>query len=201
MPVNSKRKTAKDTKEIELKEKLVNVKRVVKVVKGGRRFRFAALVVVGDGKGRVGFGTGKAKEIPDAVKKAVQQAKNTMIHVSMRESRTLHHDITGKFGAGKVILRSAPAGTGVIAGGAMRSLFEVMGMHDVVAKSVGTSNPDNLIRATMKALKAIVTPKMLANFRDKKISEITNRRKSNKGIDKAIIDADNKNEEMNDGTN
>ncbi|MGB1528054.1 MAG: 30S ribosomal protein S5, partial [Candidatus Puniceispirillaceae bacterium] len=141
--------------EPELVEKLVGINRVAKVVKGGRRFGFAALVVVGDGKGRVGFGTGKAKEVPEAIRKATENAKRDMVRIPLRDGRTLHHDILGRYGAGRVQLRSAPSGTGIIAGGPMRAVFEALGVQDVVAKSIGTSNPHNMIKATFMALKSI----------------------------------------------
>ncbi len=158
--------------EVELVEKLVAVNRVAKVVKGGRRFGFAALMVVGDGKGRVGFGSGKAKEVPEAVQKATEAAKKSMIRVRLRDARTLHHDIKGHFGAGRVVMRSAPAGTGIIAGGAMRAVLEALGIHDVVAKSVGSSNPYNIIRATMDGLQRTESPQSIASRRGKKVSEI-----------------------------
>ena len=142
----------------ELKDKLVTINRVAKVVKGGRRFSFAALVVVGDQKGRVGWGAGKAREVPEAIRKATEQAKRTMIRVPMREGRTLHHDVLGEFGAGRVILRAAPAGTGIIAGGPMRAVFETLGMGDVVAKCTGSTNPHNMIKATFAALTAGTQP-------------------------------------------
>ncbi|MGI9452549.1 MAG: 30S ribosomal protein S5, partial [Geminicoccaceae bacterium] len=142
----------------ELTDKLVNVNRVAKVVKGGRRFGFSALVVVGDGKGRVGFGSGKAREVPEAVRKATEQAKRGMIRVPLRQGRTLHHDVEGRFGAGHVVLRAAPPGTGIIAGGPMRAVFESLGIGDVVAKSIGTSNPHNMIKATFDALRNINSP-------------------------------------------
>lgn len=157
-------------------EKLVAINRVAKVVKGGKRFSFAALVVVGDGKGRVGFASGKAKEVTDAVKKASEKAKRSMIRVPMREGRSLHHDAFGKFGAGKVVLRSAPAGTGIIAGGAMRSVFEALGIQDVVSKCLGSANPFNMVRATFDALMSTVSPRYIASKRGKKIGEITSRR-------------------------
>lgn len=157
-------------------EKLVAINRVAKVVKGGKRFSFAALVVVGDGKGRVGFASGKAKEVTDAVKKASDKAKKSMIRVPMREGRSLHHDAFGKFGAGKVILRSAPAGTGIIAGGAMRAVFEALGVQDVVSKCLGSANPFNMVRATFDALMSTVSPRYIASKRGKKIGEITSRR-------------------------
>ena len=162
--------------EAELTDKLVHINRVAKVVKGGRRFSFAALVVVGDGRGRVGYGTGKAREVPEAIRKATDQAKGGMIRVPLRDGRTLHHDVEGRFGAGRVVLRAAPAGTGVIAGGPMRAVFETMGVHDVVAKSTGTANPHNMVRATFEALKRCDSPRAVAARRGKKISEIVARR-------------------------
>ena len=162
--------------EGELVEKLVSINRVAKVVKGGRRFGFAALVVVGDGKGRVGHGSGKAREVPEAIRKATEQAKRGMIRVPLREGRTLHHDARGHFGAGKVLVRAAVAGTGIIAGGPMRAVFEALGVHDVVAKSVGTSNPHNMVKATFEALSGISSPRAVANRRGKKASEILGRR-------------------------
>ncbi len=157
-------------------DKLVHINRVAKVVKGGRRFSFAALVVVGDGRGRVGYGTGKAREVPEAIRKATDRAKHDMIRVPLRDGRTLHHDVTGRYGAGRVVLRAAPAGTGVIAGGPMRAIFETMGVQDVVAKSVGSTNPHNMIRATFSALKGCAAPRLIAAKRGKKVSEIISRR-------------------------
>ena len=157
----------------EFSEHLVTINRVAKVVKGGRRFGFAAIMIVGDNKGRVGYGTGKAKEVPEAVRKATEDAKTKMIRVHLKETRTLHHDIVGRFGAGKVILRSASPGTGIIAGGPMRALFESLGIKDVVAKSTGSSNPHNMIKATFDAFKRSESPKSIAAKRTKKISEIT----------------------------
>lgn len=157
-------------------EKLVAINRVAKVVKGGKRFSFAALVVVGDGKGRVGFASGKAKEASDAVKKASEKAKKSMIRVPMREGRSLHHDTFGSFCSGKVFLRAAPAGTGIIAGGAMRSIFEALGIQDIVSKCLGSANPFNMVRATFDALMSTVSPKYVANKRGKKIGEITSHR-------------------------
>jgi small subunit ribosomal protein S5 len=148
------------------------------VVKGGKRFSFSALVIVGDGKGRVGFAGGKAREVSDAVKKASERAKNAMVRIPMREGRTLHHDVIGRFGAGRVVLRSAVAGTGIIAGGAMRSVFEALGIQDVVSKCVGSANPHNMVRATFNALQSIVSPRYVANKRGKKVGEITSRRAS-----------------------
>ena len=156
----------------EFSERLVTINRVAKVVKGGRRFGFAAIMIVGDNKGRVGFGTGKAKEVPEAVRKATENAKTKMIRVHLKDNRTLHHDIVGRFGAGKVILRSAAPGTGIIAGGPMRALFESLGIKDVVAKSTGSSNPHNMIKATFDAFKKSESPKSIAAKRSKKISEI-----------------------------
>ena len=159
----------------ELIEKLVHINRVSKTVKGGKRFGFAALVVVGDGKGRVGFGHGKAREVPEAITKATAAAKKKMIRVPLREGRTLHHDGNGHFGAGRVTLRSAPQGTGIIAGGPMRAIFESLGVADVVTKSVGTSNPYNMIRATFEALGEQTSPKSVAQRRGKKIADLLGR--------------------------
>ncbi|MES2985368.1 MAG: 30S ribosomal protein S5 [Pseudomonadota bacterium] len=160
----------------DLIDRLVSINRVAKVVKGGRRFGFAALVVVGDGKGKVGYGTGKAKEVQDAVKKATDGAKKSMIRIPLRESRTLHHDVKGHFGAGRVIVRSAPAGTGIIAGGPMRAIFEALGVHDVVAKSTGTSNPHNMVKATFSALKLMSSPRSVAVRRSMKVGDVVERR-------------------------
>ncbi|WP_343521084.1 30S ribosomal protein S5 [Sphingomonas sp.] len=159
----------------ELIEKLVHINRVSKTVKGGKRFGFAALVVVGDGKGRVGFGHGKAREVPEAISKATASAKKKMVRVPLREGRTLHHDGKGHFGAGQVTVRSAPAGTGIIAGGPMRAVFESLGVADVVTKSVGTSNPYNMIRATFEALNDQSSPKAVAQRRGKKIADLLGR--------------------------
>ena len=159
----------------ELIEKLVHINRVSKTVKGGKRFGFAALVVVGDGKGRVGFGHGKAREVPEAISKATASAKKKMVRVPLKEGRTLHHDGRGHFGAGNVTLRSAPAGTGIIAGGPMRAVFESLGVADVVTKSVGTSNPYNLIRATFEALIEQTSPKAVAQRRGKKVADLLRR--------------------------
>lgn len=161
--------------EPELIEKLVGINRVAKVVKGGRRFGFAALVVVGDGRGRVGHGAGKAREVPEAIRKATEQAKRTMVRVPLREGRTLHHDMKGDYGAGHVVLRSAPSGTGVIAGGPMRAIFESLGVQDVVAKSTGSSNPHNMIKATFEALTKIGSPRFVAAKRGKKVAEVFGR--------------------------
>ena len=159
----------------ELIEKLVHINRVSKTVKGGKRFGFAALVVVGDGKGRVGFGHGKAREVPEAISKATASAKKHMVRVPLKEGRTLHHDGNGHFGAGRVTVRSAPQGTGIIAGGPMRAVFESLGVHDVVTKSVGTSNPYNMIRATFEALGSQTSPKSVAQRRGKKIADLLGR--------------------------
>lgn len=158
--------------EPELTEKLVSINRVAKVVKGGRRFGFAALVVVGDGRGRVGHGAGKAREVPEAIRKATEQAKRSLIKVPLREGRTLHHDMLGHYGAGRIVLRAAAPGTGIIAGGPARAVFEALGVHDVVAKSVGTSNPHNMIKATFAALKAVTSPRAVAQRRGKKVSDL-----------------------------
>ncbi len=168
----------RDREDAELVEKLVSINRVAKVVKGGRRFGFAALVVVGDGKGRVGSGSGKAREVPEAIRKATDQAKRTMIRVPLREARTLHHDVHGHFGAGRVILRAAPSGTGIIAGGPMRAIFEALGVQDVVAKSLGTSNPHNMIKATFEALRNCVSPRLVASRRGRRVSDILGRRET-----------------------
>ena len=159
-------------------DKLVAVNRVAKVVKGGKRFGFAALVVVGDGKGKVGYGSGKAKEVSDAVKKATEDAKKHMVRIALREGRTLHHDCQGRFGAGKVYLRTATAGTGIIAGGPMRAVFEALGVADVVAKSIGTSNPHNMVKATFQALTNMKSPRAIAAKRGKKVGEIIGRREA-----------------------
>ena len=159
----------------ELIEKLVHINRVSKTVKGGKRFGFAALVVVGDGKGRAGFGHGKAREVPEAISKATAAAKKSMVRVPLRDGRTLHHDGDGHFGAGRVTLRSAPSGTGIIAGGPMRAVFESLGVADVVTKSVGTSNPYNMIRATFEALKEQTSPRSVAQRRGKKVSDLLGR--------------------------
>ena len=158
--------------DTELVDKLVGINRVAKVVKGGRRFGFAALVVVGDQRGKVGFGTGKAKEVPEAIKKATDDAKKNMIKVPLKEGRTLHHDMKGHFGAGKVVLRTAPSGTGIIAGGPMRAVFETLGVQDVVAKSIGTSNPHNMIKATFDAFASMNSPRNVASKRGRKVAEI-----------------------------
>ena len=168
-----------DNENKDFSEHLVTINRVAKVVKGGRRFGFAAIMIVGDNKGRVGYGTGKAKEVPEAVRKATEDAKNKMIRVHLKENRTIHHDVIGKFGAGKVILRSASPGTGIIAGGPMRALFESLGVKDIVAKSTGSSNPHNMIKATFDAFKRSESPKQIASKRSKKITEIIKSKEDN----------------------
>lgn len=166
----------RDRETDEIIDKLVYVNRVAKTVKGGRRMAFAALVVVGDQRGRVGFGTGKAREVPEAIRKATERARRDMIRIPLREGRTLHHDVSGRFGAGRVVLRTAPAGTGIIAGGPMRAVFETMGIQDIVAKSVGSANPHNMIKATFDALKTVNSPRMVAAKRGKKVGDIVGRR-------------------------
>jgi small subunit ribosomal protein S5 len=166
-----------EERDSEFVDKLVHINRVAKVVKGGRRFGFAALVVVGDQKGRVGFGHGKAREVPEAIRKATDAAKRTLMRVPLREGRTLHHDVRGKHGAGKVVLRAAPAGTGIIAGGPMRAVFETLGVQDVVAKSFGSSNPYNMVRATFEALKHEDSPRGVAARRGMKVSILQARRR------------------------
>ena len=174
-------------KDDDIVDKLVHINRVSKVVKGGRRFAFAALVVVGDTKGRVGYGSGKAREVPEAIRKATEQAKRTLVRIPLREGRTLHHDVNGKFGAGKVILRAAPPGTGIIAGGPMRAVFETMGVQDVVAKSQGSNNPYNMVKATFEALKLLRSPRMIAAKRGKKVADIVGRRGDAVPRDEALV--------------
>ena len=164
-----------EREQSEFVDKLVHINRVAKVVKGGRRFGFAALVIVGDKKGRVGYGAGKAREVPEAIRKATEQARRSMIRVPLREGRTLHHDIANSYGAGKVIVRAAKPGTGIIAGGPMRAIFEALGVQDVVAKSVGSSNPHNMIKATFAALGRLTSPRAVAARRGKKVAEILGR--------------------------
>jgi small subunit ribosomal protein S5 len=166
----------RDEKDSDLIDKLVHINRVAKVVKGGRRFGFAALVVVGDGNGRVGFGHGKAREVPEAIRKATEEAKKSMIRIPLKDGRTIHHEARGHHGAGKVVVRPAPAGTGVIAGGPMRAVFEALGVSDVVSKSLGTSNPYNMVRAAFDALKNQQSPRMVAQRRGRSVSEILARR-------------------------
>ena len=176
----------REERDSEFVDRLVHINRVAKVVKGGRRFGFAALVVVGDQKGRVGFGHGKAREVPEAIRKATEAAKRGLIRVPLREGRTLHHDVFGRHGAGRVVLRAAPAGTGIIAGGPMRAVFETLGMHDVVAKSQGSSNPYNMIRATFNALTREDSPRSVAARRTLKVSVLQSRRQ---GVDADAVDA------------
>ena len=166
----------REERDSEFVDKLVHINRVAKVVKGGKRFGFAALVVIGDQKGRVGFGHGKAREVPEAIRKATESAKRNLTRVALREGRTLHHDIAGRHGAGRVYLRAAPAGTGIIAGGPMRAVFETIGIQDVVAKSIGSSNPYNMVRATFDALKHQDSPRSVANRRNIKVSTLQSRR-------------------------
>ncbi len=175
---NNRRGNRRDREEQapEFADRLVAINRVSKTVKGGKRFGFAALVVVGDQKGRVGFGKGKAKEVPEAIRKATEQAKRKMIRVPLREGRTLHHDIEGRHGAGKVVMRTAPTGTGIIAGGPMRAVFEMLGVQDVVAKSIGSQNPYNMIRATLDGLSKEASPRSVAQRRGKKVADILPKR-------------------------
>jgi len=175
---NKERIVIKQHGGVEIKDKLVAINRVTKVVKGGRRFGFAALVVAGDESGKVGFGHGKAKEVPEAIKKATDSAKKTLIKVPLREGRTLHHDIVGVHGSSKVVMRSAPSGTGIIAGGSVRAVFELLGVQDIVAKSVGSTNPYNIIRAAVDGLKNQKSPKIIAARRSKKVGNITSARES-----------------------
>src|SRR5271154_1556753 len=164
-----------EERDSEFVNKLVHINRVAKVVKGGRRFGFAALVVVGDRKGRVGYGAGKAREVPEAIRKATEQARRNMIRVPLREGRTLHHDLVSSYGAGRVVVRAAKPGTGIIAGGPMRAIFEALGVHDVVAKSIGSANPHNMIKATFVALGRATSPRAVAARRGKKVAEILGR--------------------------
>jgi small subunit ribosomal protein S5 len=170
------RSREREERDSEFVDKLVHINRVAKVVKGGKRFGFAALVVIGDQKGRVGFGHGKAREVPEAIRKATDAAKRNLTRVALREGRTLHHDISGRHGAGKVYLRAAVPGTGIIAGGPMRAVFETLGIQDVVAKSIGSSNPYNMVRATFNALKQLDSPRSVAARRNIKVSTLQSRR-------------------------
>jgi small subunit ribosomal protein S5 len=176
-----RREGGEDREQSEIIDKLVAINRVAKVVKGGKNFAFAALVVVGDQKGRIGYGHGKAREVPEAIRKATEEAKKSMVRVPLREGRTLHHDTHGRWGAGKVIMRSAPAGTGVIAGGPMRAVFDVLGVRDVVAKSTGSSNPYNMVRATVDALRRQASPRQIASKRGLKVQDIIARRTDGSG--------------------
>ena len=185
-PKRDRERGPREERDSEFVDKLVHINRVAKVVKGGRRFGFAALVVVGDQRGRVGFGHGKAREVPEAIRKATEEAKKSLIRVPLRESRTLHHDGSGRHGAGKVMLRAAPPGTGVIAGGPMRAVLETLGVQDVVAKSLGSSNPYNMVRATMDALKLQSSPRQVAAKRGKKVSDILGQRNDGASAPDAI---------------
>jgi small subunit ribosomal protein S5 len=179
----------REKEESEFIEKLVAVNRVAKTQKGGRRFGFAALVVIGDGRGRVGTGHAKSKEVPDAIKKATDKAKRSMIRVPLRDGRTLHHDLKGHFGAGRVVMRQAPMGTGIIAGGPMRAVFECLGIQDVVAKVVGTNNPYNMVNATLEALKFMQSPRQVASRRGKKVSDVVAQREGSKAGEAATDEA------------
>ena len=176
----------REERDSEFVDKLVAINRVAKVVKGGRRFGFAALVVVGDQKGRVGFGHGKAREVPEAIRKATEAAKRELIFVPLRDGRTLHHDVNGRHGAGKVLLRSAKAGTGIIAGGPMRAVFESLGVADVVSKSTGSNNPYNMVRATFEALKVQSSPRQVASKRGKKVADLMGRRNDGASAPEAV---------------
>lgn len=183
---DNRRDNKREEEQNEFVDRLVHINRVAKTVKGGRRMGFAALVVVGDENGRVGFGKGKAREVPEAIRKATEEAKKTMIRVPLREGRTIHHDMRGRHGAGKILMRSAPPGTGVIAGGPMRAVLECLGVQDVVGKSIGTSNPYNMVRATFDALKAAESPRTIANKRGKKVGDIVTRRQDGASAPDAI---------------
>jgi small subunit ribosomal protein S5 len=178
----------REERDSEFTDKLVHINRVAKVVKGGKRFGFAALVVVGDQKGRVGFGHGKAREVPEAIRKATEAAKRGLIRVPLKEGRTIHHDVSGHWGAGKVILRPAPTGTGIIAGGPMRAIFESLGIADIVAKSIGTSNPYNMVRATFDALANETSPRFIAAKRGKTVAEILVRRAGQAETAAAVVE-------------
>jgi len=180
------RRRDRDDEQNEFIDRLVHINRVAKTVKGGRNMSFAALVIVGDEKGRVGFGKGKAREVPEAIRKATDEAKKTMIRVPLREGRTLHHDLKGRHGAGKIVMRAAPPGTGVIAGGPIRAVLECLGVQDVVAKSVGTSNPYNMVRATFDALKRAESPRTIAAKRGKKVGDLVARRQDGASAPEAL---------------
>jgi len=177
-PERRKKSEEGEDRENEFIEKLVGINRVAKVAKGGKRFAMAAVVVIGDGKGRVGLGTGKAREVPEAIRKATDAARRRLRRIPLREGRTIHHDVKGRYGAGRVVLRTAPAGTGIIAGGPMRAVFEALGIHDIVAKSVGSSNPHNMIKATFDALEHVNSPRSVAMRRGKKVSEILGKKQA-----------------------
>jgi len=183
---DNRRRGRDEEKENEFIDRLVHINRVAKTVKGGRNMSFAALVIVGDEKGRVGFGKGKAREVPEAIRKASEEAKKTMIRVPLREGRTLHHDVRGRHGAGKIVMRAAPPGTGVIAGGPMRAVLECLGVQDVVGKSLGTSNPYNMVRATFEGLKSMESPRTIANKRGKKVGDIVGRRNDGASAPEAL---------------
>ena len=179
------RSESREERESEFIDRLVHINRVAKVVKGGRRFGFAALVVIGDQRGRVGFGHGKAREVPEAIRKATEGAKRNMVRVPLRDGRTLHHDIKGTYGAGRVLLRAASAGTGIIAGGPMRAVFEVLGIQDIVAKSIGSSNPHNMIKATFSALNHMQAPRSVAQKRGKRVADVLGKRAEKSGENQA----------------
>ena len=176
MARNPRRGREQPEERSDLVDRLVSINRVAKVVKGGRRFGFAALVVVGDQKGRVGYGVGKAREVPEAIRKGTEKAKRSIVRVPLREGRALHHDVQGRYGAGRVVLRAAPPGTGIIAGGPMRAVFESLGVQDVVAKSLGTQNPYNMVKATFQALASMESPRNVAARRGRKVSEVWSQR-------------------------
>jgi small subunit ribosomal protein S5 len=184
------RSSDKGQRDEELVERLVSINRVAKVVKGGRRFGFSALVVVGDGRGRAGFGTGKSREVPEAIRKATDDAKKSFVKIALREGRTLHHDIEGHSGAGRVYLRSAPPGTGIIAGKPMRAVFEALGIQDIVSKSLGSANPHNMVRATFDGLTRVMSPRQIATKRGKKPSEIVSRRGKGEAVEKSEVSED-----------
>ena len=186
---DNRRGKRNEEQDNEFIDRLVHINRVAKTVKGGRNMSFAALVIVGDEKGRVGFGKGKAREVPEAIRKATEEAKKTMIRVPLREGRTLHHDVRGRHGAGKIVMRAAPPGTGVIAGGPMRAVLECLGVQDVVGKSLGTSNPYNMVRATFEGLKNMESPRTIANKRGKKAGDIVGRRNDGASAPEAIVQA------------
>jgi small subunit ribosomal protein S5 len=186
---DNRRGKRNEEQESEFIDRLVHINRVAKTVKGGRNMSFAALVIVGDEKGRVGFGKGKAREVPEAIRKATEEAKKTMIRVPLREGRTLHHDVRGRHGAGKIVMRAAPPGTGVIAGGPRRAVLECLGVQDVVGKSLGTSNPYNMVRATFEGLKNMESPRTIANKRGKKVGDIVGRRNDGASAPEAVVQA------------
>lgn len=180
---------SKEREEGDIQERLVAINRVSKTVKGGRRMGFAAIMVVGDGRGRIGTGSGKAREVPEAIRKATEQAKRRMVRVPLRDGRTLHHDVEARFGAGRVRFRAAAPGTGVIAGGPLRAVFEVLGIHDVVAKSLGSSNPYNMVKAAFAAFEKMESPRMIASRRSKRVNEVLGRKGDVKETDAKDIDA------------